>query len=228
MDTPDQNLEKMAALGRVTRSLIHDFNNSLAAIMGHADFLLSDLAEGSEQHLFAENIKKAAVQLQGTLDQIKGFAGSGYEPPTKVDTPPAPVTYPPRSILLVEDRTMVLKTIETMLQRGNHVVETASDGFTALDMIRENPKKYDLLITDYTMPHLNGRDLIAEIRQDFKTLPVIIMSGDVGTLSELQKNRANHNIFVLPKPIIASDLAHTIELTQATKKKLHKATPTQK
>ncbi len=221
MDKPDPNLEKMAALGRVTRSLIHDFNNSLAAIMGHADFLISDLPHGSEQRLFAENIRKSALQLQGTLDQIKSFSASVNNTPA----PPEPIkeepkvlpAAPPRSILLVEDRAMVLHTIKTMLERDHHLVETATDGFAALDLIRENPKKYDLLITDFTMPYFNGRDLISEIRQDFKTIPIIIMSGDMLSLDTLKKDRSLRNIFILPKPIKAKDLAHLIAVTQEGK-----------
>lgn len=222
MDTQDPNLEKMAALGRVTRSLIHDFNNSLASIMGHADFLIADLPEGSEQHAFASNIKKAALQLQDTLHQIKAFAANGatggQDVPKPEDITGKYHPHHPRSILLVDDRAMVLNTIATMLQRHHHTVESASDGFAALDMIRENPKKYDLLITDYTMPELNGRDLISEIRQDFKTIPIIIMSGDTQSLDTLKKDRSLNNIYVLPKPIVAKDLDDMIALSQKNRK----------
>lgn len=218
MDTQDPNLEKMAALGRVTRSLIHDFNNSLASIMGHADFLIADLPQDSEQHAFASNIKKAALQLQDTLHQIKAFAAGGQAIPEPEDITEKHHPHHPRSILLVDDRAMVLNTIATMLQRHHHTVESASDGFAALDMIRENPKKYDLLITDYTMPDLNGRDLISEIRQDFKTIPIIIMSGDTQSLDALKKDRSLNNIFVLPKPIVAKDLDDMIALSQKNRK----------
>jgi two-component system chemotaxis response regulator CheY len=218
MDKPDPNLEKMAALGRVTRSLIHDFNNSLASIMGHADFLIADLPQESEQHVFAENIKKAALQLQDTLHQIKTFSAGGQDIPKPEDIPKKPNLHQPRSILLVDDRAMVLNTIATMLHRHHHIVELASDGLAALDMIRKNPKKYDLLITDYTMPDLNGRDLISEIRQDFKTIPIIIMSGDEQSLDDLKKDRTLKNIFILPKPIVAEDLDDMIALTHANRK----------
>lgn len=209
MDTPDENLEKLAALGRMTRVLIHDFNNSLASIMGHADFLVADLPEGSEQHIFAQNIKQAAVQLQNSLNQIKSFSAneSLKEEALALSTTP----FKARSILLVEDREMVLNTISTMLQRDHHQVESVIDGFAALDMIRENPSKYDVLITDYNMPNISGKDLLEEIRQDFKNMPVIIMSGDAQFLDELKKDPKNKNIFVLAKPIIADHLKNIIQ-----------------
>ena len=214
MDTHDQHTEKMIALGRITRALIHDFNNSLASIMGHADFLIADLPKDSEQHAFAENIKRTAVQLQSSLDQIRSFAADKQDI-HKITAPPAPSQGSiPRSILLVEDREMVRQTIATMLLREKHIVESVTDGFLALDMIRENPTKYDLLITDYTMPTMNGKDLVAEIRQDFKTIPVIIMSGDAESLSDLKNDPGNTHIFVLQKPITAADLSCVIATAQ--------------
>lgn len=213
----DPHLQKMAALGRVTRSLIHDFNNSLASIMGYADFLISDLPEGTEQHLFAQNIKHAAQQLQGSLDEIRRFSADGQNQipdiPSGEDSASSPLVSS-KSILLVEDREMVLHTVATMLRRENHKVECMIDGFMALDMIRENPEKYDLLITDYTMPEFSGKDLLAEIREDFKEMPVIVMSGDMESLHDLQNDKTNKNIFVLPKPITSENLALVIKATE--------------
>jgi two-component system chemotaxis response regulator CheY len=219
METPEQNLEKMAALGRITRSLIHDFNNSLASIMGHADFLIADLPADSEQHLFAKNIKRAGLQLQSSLEQIKSFArdNKNAEPvaATEFEPFPTPIITPhkSRSILLVEDRVPVLQAIAVMLRRDHHQVESVTDGFDALDMIRENPKKYDLLITDYCMPELNGKDLLKELRQDFKSLPVIVMSGDKELLIDLMNDKTNRHTLVVSKPIIADDLKRAIEAT---------------
>lgn len=222
MDTPDQNLEKMAALGRVTRSLIHDFNNALASIMGHADFLIADLDEKTEQHVFAQNIKKSAQQLQDSLNQIKSFAMENklMAPQTPItNTPSADASsHKPKSILLVEDREMVLHAVETMLQRDHHQVEAVTDALAALDMIREDPAKYDLLITDYCMPELNGKDLLSELRQDFKHLPVIIMSGDQELLTDLKKDKSNKNIFLLSKPITAQNLKQAVDATNNHKK----------
>lgn len=112
---------------------------------------------------------------------------------------------------------MVLHTVATMLRRENHKVECMIDGFMALDMIRENPEKYDLLITDYTMPQFSGKDLLAEIREDFKEMPVIVMSGDMGSLHDLQNDKTNKNIFVLPKPITSENLALVIKATESVR-----------
>lgn len=205
MDAPEQNLEKMIALGRMTRALVHDFNNSLASIMGYADFLMSDLPDDSEQHLFVRNIKCAALQLQESIEQIRSFSTEG------ISANSAPLT--PKSILLVEGKEMVLYAIATLLQHANHKVESAMDGFIALDMMRENPHKYDLLIIGDNMPDINGKEFLAEIRVDFESIPVIIMSTDLGFLQDLENDMGNQNIFILPKPVTAQNLALAIDFT---------------
>lgn len=73
MSSLSKHDKKLVALGLMTRGMIHDFNNSLASIMGYADFLTSDLDERSEQYQFAVNIKLAGVQMQSLLHQIRAM-----------------------------------------------------------------------------------------------------------------------------------------------------------
>lgn len=387
MSENPKNTEKMAALGRMTRGLIHDFNNSLASIMGYAEFLVTDLQPESEQHIFASNIKTAGLQMQELIDQIRALSqekGQGKDltlhlneniealiaqfkdiipfhqsiefdntgsdavltiPPhqvrtlisnliknaiqslggkpglvmirlaaspkihekyehtatlleTEISTSPIayiditdtgcgmdedllslapqplftthaagdshgmglPVAFgilkylggglkiltspnkgttvsislpveeliestgdsdldqtppSPLNILLVEDRELVRHTIETMLHRDGHTVTSCTNGMDALDALREHPDKFNLLITDYTMPVLNGKDLIEEVRTDFPELPIILTSGDSGflkdTLTEAKADSKNPSIAVLPKPTSAKNLRRIIE-----------------
>lgn len=85
MPESSRNSEKLIALGRMTRGMVHDFNNSLASISGYAEFLMSDLETGSEAQEFAINIKKASQQMQDLVNQIRAFSmekKSGEEIPT--------------------------------------------------------------------------------------------------------------------------------------------------
>lgn len=71
---PDKETEKMVNLGRLTRGILHDLNNSLASIMGFADFLTDDLDPSSEQYVFAQNIKKAGLQIENLVEQIRAVS----------------------------------------------------------------------------------------------------------------------------------------------------------
>ena len=73
-DIIDKDTERMADLGRLTRGILHDLNNSLASIMGFAEFLVDDLDPSSEQHIFAQNIRKAGTQIENLVEQIRAVS----------------------------------------------------------------------------------------------------------------------------------------------------------
>jgi CheY-like chemotaxis protein len=68
-----------------------------------------------------------------------------------------PPAISPKRILVVDDAPTVAETIQTILSQCGHKVETSSDGEEALSKVRSG--KYDLVITDYDMPQMNGLEL---------------------------------------------------------------------
>ncbi|MDO4245337.1 MAG: response regulator [Deinococcus sp.] len=84
-------------------------------------------------------------------------------------------------ILIVDDSISVRKALEITLR--NHSISSASavGGEQALEMLRDNPSAYDLLMVDVIMPGLTGLELCERIKADprYAALPVILMSGNV-------------------------------------------------
>ena len=78
------------------------------------------------------------------------------------------------NILLVEDEMHVRVMMEQMLKRMGYDVHCCCDGDEAVDHIRQNRGHYDLVISDYTMPNMNGGAMAREIVSDFPDLPIII------------------------------------------------------
>ncbi len=101
-----------------------------------------------------------------------------------------------RSVLLVEDedavRTLTRITLES---QGYHVTE-AADAETALSLL-DPSRPLDLLVTDLTMPGMDGQELAATVRGDRPNLGVVFMSGYVPESEHL--DRLTRAIF-LPKP----------------------------
>src|SRR6266571_8338278 len=58
-----------------------------------------------------------------------------------------------------------------------HSVVLAENGQQALELLRQSPLAFDLVLLDFTMPVLSGEDTLREIRKIRPTLPVILSSG---------------------------------------------------
>jgi excisionase family DNA binding protein len=79
-------------------------------------------------------------------------------------------------ILVVDDEASIRDLLSKTLALAEYDVDTAPDGATALDRVREN-STYDLLIADLKMPGMDGLSLIRQVKQLKADLPVIIITG---------------------------------------------------
>ncbi|MDP3837184.1 MAG: response regulator transcription factor [bacterium] len=77
-------------------------------------------------------------------------------------------------VLLVEDELNLLRLITALLTRAGFAVDTAEDGERGSFLARSN--NYDLIITDFMMPRLDGYNLIKEVRRDGVTAPILMLS----------------------------------------------------
>ena len=84
------------------------------------------------------------------------------------------------SILLVDDNKLGLSARKSVLEELGHRISTASNGVDALEQF--NDRKFDLVVTDYKMPRMNGLELIVGLRKIAPDLPVILISGFVDSL----------------------------------------------
>jgi excisionase family DNA binding protein len=79
-------------------------------------------------------------------------------------------------ILVVDDEASIRDLLSKTLALAEYDVDTAPDGATALDRVREN-STYNLLIADLKMPGMDGLSLIRQVKQLKADLPVIIITG---------------------------------------------------
>jgi CheY-like chemotaxis protein len=95
------------------------------------------------------------------------------------------------TILVVDDEYLIANILGYALEDEGYVVETASNGQKALDILKGT--RVDLVITDYMMPVLNGEEMARKIREEpqLQTLPLILMSG-----AQAHEGRDNPELFV--------------------------------
>jgi CheY-like chemotaxis protein len=83
-------------------------------------------------------------------------------------------------ILVVDDEPMVGDTIKLLLKFDGHEVETTNSSQAALDIFESG--RFDLVMTDFAMPGMNGHQLAAAIKAGAPDQPVIMVTGHAGTL----------------------------------------------
>lgn len=96
-------------------------------------------------------------------------------PERKTDTRAVAATGPKRILLVDDDILIAMSSVDMLMDLGHDVVE-AHSGEEALECLRDGPA-VDLMITDYSMPGMNGGDLVKAARTISPTLPVLIASG---------------------------------------------------
>jgi PAS domain S-box-containing protein len=126
----------------------------------------------------------------------------------KAELPPAkdePRTYPSRKlrILLVDDHAEVRTTTAAVLEDIGHEVVQAPDGTEALNRMREQDCNYDVVISDYAMPHLSGTEFLRSARELCPGVPALIITGyaEADTIKDRPEG-----VEILLKPFTANKL----------------------
>ncbi len=111
-------------------------------------------------------------------------------------------------ILVVDDEVLILEIMREMLEALGYRIVTAGGGDEALMHLRRNPQGFDLVITDWVMPKMNGSQLARQIGSLCPLLPIILVTGT--DMSGDQEQGSNLFQASLLKPIKFHDLAHTV------------------
>lgn len=82
-----------------------------------------------------------------------------------------------KRVLIAEDELLVAQTIRMVLAACGHVVEIADNGMVALVVFERG--KYDLVITDFNMPQMNGLEFAKAIKQRSPSTPVILLTAHI-------------------------------------------------
>ena len=125
------------------------------------------------------------------------------------DTPPARTRARGGAILLVEDDDMVRTMLSTMIQRLGLSVITASNGMEAVETFRRRQDEISCVLSDLTMPHMDGWETLTALRQISPELRVILSSGydETHVMSEAH---SEHPQAFLRKPYRFEELRDTL------------------
>jgi DNA-binding NtrC family response regulator len=117
-----------------------------------------------------------------------------------------------KTILLVDDDAQVLASTTQLLQGAGYEVIPAASAEDAMAIVLTS-RPFDVLVTDYALPRMNGAELVENVRRLRPKLVAVLTAG-AGNLEQLQRELAQ--IPILPKPYASDRLFKALEASVAT------------
>jgi len=150
----------------------------------------SEPGKGSAFHIYIPALEKEAEILEKVVKQATLAGGT-------------------ERVLVVDDEEAITKVIKTILDRLGYKVIATTDSQKALELVRNDPNQFDLLITDQSMPHLSGVDLARKILKLNPTMPIILCTGYSSAISEKEALAIGIRKYLL-KPVARSTLVQIV------------------
>ena len=110
-------------------------------------------------------------------------------------------------MLLVEDDEHVRMATHRMLAAAGYIVTDSADGRAALEAYDRAHPRIDVIVTDMSMPEMNGRDLARTLRARGDAVPIVMVSGFVDPIENLEIA----GLSLLQKPLDGDALIAAVE-----------------
>ncbi len=148
----------------------------------------SELGKGTKFHLFFPRLEKNITQKIHSEQTF--FKGEG-------------------KFLVVDDEIELANLSKEILEWLGYKSDVFTDSQKALSAFSSNPKVYDFVLTDHTMPGISGCSLAKAIMQIRPDLPIILCSGYGESISQETIESSGIKAFI-PKPIAIKELSDAI------------------
>jgi len=113
-------------------------------------------------------------------------------------------------VLFVDDDDQVRVMGREILESYGYTVVTANNGRQGLDEFRQDAERFDVIVTDYSMPDMNGHDLIKQVLNLRQDIPAILCSGFMDKVEGEDLKTLGHAAY-MAKPIDWGELSRMIK-----------------
>jgi CheY-like chemotaxis protein len=114
-------------------------------------------------------------------------------------------------ILVVDDEPDIVRVVVKIMESRGHVVSTAADGPTAIEVARaEHP---DVVILDLNLPHMDGFEVCKRLKQDDATrgIPIVMMTAAYVRVEDAERGTLLGADEYVTKPFLREVLIHNVE-----------------
>lgn len=112
------------------------------------------------------------------------------------------------TVLVIDDEAAILQVMEANLRKEGYVVQTALNALEGLDKLRH--ERFDTVIVDYQLPHLDGLSLLEEMKRLGIQVPVVVITA-YGTIEQAVKAMRLGAVDYLTKPINYDELSLVVK-----------------
>ena len=153
-----------------------------------------------------------AIKVESSPD--KGSLFEVYLPEIQEEVAPQSITTQAyrtgqETILFVDDEQTLVTMSEQMLDLLGYRAVTRTSSIEAFELFQHDPYRFDLVITDMTMPKMTGEKLAGKILEIRSDIPVILCTGYSERITEQRAKKLGISAYVM-KPLVMRDLANTI------------------
>ena len=113
------------------------------------------------------------------------------------------------TILFVDDEKFIVTMTKRILEQLSYKVEGKTNPVEALELFQSDPRQFDLVISDMTMPQMTGLKLLEQIKTLRPDIPVIICTGYSPLIDEEQTKKMGVTAYLM-KPIVIKNMATTV------------------
>lgn len=131
-------------------------------------------------------------------------------------TEPLTMTTGSGRILLVDDELAAAQMMKQLITRLGFSIHAETSPVKALELFRQAPDSFDLVITDLTMPQMTGLQLAIELHRTKADLPVILMTGYGKNIDNAMPLSRYGISKLMKKPIKLTQLADTVNEVMST------------
>lgn len=175
--------DSLRAMEQAAREIADEIGSALAPISRCAADLLATEQLSERGRLNLASIRRATDEVALTMERLREIHQPREAHARPADTLPNPGRrFPARRlrVLLIDDDPSLLESLRIALGDEGHKVTAASGGQAGIDAFRVahgGGMPFDIVITDLAMPDVDGRQVVATLRELSPATPIIVLTG---------------------------------------------------